>query len=91
MKSTMLSTYVDETLLGKLERVAKADDRTMSWLIAQACREFVAKPENVQKWDSKNNILPITASSKPDARQVDLEDAIAAAVKKGPVKAAKHK
>jgi predicted transcriptional regulator len=69
-----ISAYFDQVLLDKLGAVAKSLDRSLSYVIVQACREMIGKPENVVRW-----------------RQVDIGDAIAAAVKRGPSKVAKHK
>jgi predicted transcriptional regulator len=67
-KSIPVTAYFDPVLVGKLEAVAKADDRSLSYMIVQAVREMIGKQEHVVKW-----------------RQTDITDAIAQAVKRGPV------
>lgn len=77
----MISTYIDDSVAAKLEEIAKAEERSVSWLVGFAVKQMIAARQ-------PNGGFPKVAS---DSRQVDLEDAIAAAVKKGPVKSAKHK
>ena len=72
-KSLPITAYLDELLVGKLTSISKADDRSMSWLIGQAAREFIAKPENVAKWMEHKNA------------QVDITEQIARKIK-GPRK-----
>jgi hypothetical protein len=71
-KAIQVSAYIPQTLLEKLEAVAKVDRRSLSQVVTLAVEQFIGKPEQVVKW-----------------RQVDITDAIVAAVKRGP--AAKHK
>lgn len=66
-KSIQITATLDDLLVGKLKSVATADSRSMSWLIAQACREFIAKPENVTKWMQHTNAqrdLPLTTAQR---------------------------
>jgi hypothetical protein len=74
-KTIQVTAILEERVVGKLKSVGVADDRSLSWLIAQACREFIAKPENVAKWKQHANA------------QVDLVSQIARSSKD----AAKHK
>ncbi len=84
-KTIQVTAYLLETLHGKLSAVAKADQRSVSNMIVIAVSEFIAKPENVRRWSTN-------PAHKVEDRQLHLEDAIAAAVKRGPVsKASKHK
>jgi hypothetical protein len=81
-KTVQVSAYLLADLFQKLKAVALADDRAINWLVVQAVREFIAKPDNVVKWSRNRG---------PGVGQVHIEDAIAAAVKRGPLKVAKHK
>jgi hypothetical protein len=49
-KTIPVSAYFDQLLLTKLEAIAKADDRSLSYVIVQACREMIGRPEQVTKW-----------------------------------------
>jgi len=82
-KTVQVTAYLLETLHGKLAAVAKAEQRSVSNMLSIAVSELIAKPENVKKWSTNRGGV--------NSGQVDLEDAIAAAVKRGPVKASKHK
>jgi len=75
-KTVQISAYVLVQMYDKLKAVAVADDRSINYVVVQAVREFIAKPENVRKW---------SANVGPNVGQVDLVDAIANAVKAGPV------
>jgi hypothetical protein len=81
-KAVQVSAYLPADLLQKLKGVAVADDRAVNWLVVQAVRDFIAKPGNVAKWSTNRGSSP---------GQVHIEDAIAAVVKRGPVKPSKHK
>lgn len=70
-----VSAYLDEWTLKQIKAYADAEDRSVSWVVGFAVKQFF-----------------VSRQGKPDlSRQVHLEDAIAAVVKRGPVKPAKHK
>jgi predicted transcriptional regulator len=72
-----VSVYLDEWTLKQAQAYAKSEDRSVSWVVGFALKQFfVARQAQAQV--------------KPD-RQLDITDAIAAAVKRGPVKPARHK
>ena len=83
-KTVSVSVYATQSLFRKLSKVAEGQRRSYSQVFTLAMEEFLAKPENVRFWSENFGTNP---------GQVHLEDAIAAAVKRGPVKskAAKHK
>jgi predicted transcriptional regulator len=70
-----VSAYLDEWTLAQVQAYAKDEDRSVSWVVSFALKQFFVARQ----------------AGKPATRQVDLEDAIAAAVKRGPLKSAKHK
>lgn len=82
-KTIQVTAYLLETLHAKLAAVAKSEQRSVSNMIVIAVSEFIGRPENVAKWSTN----PRDVAS----RQMDITDAIAAAVKRGPVKSSKHK
>jgi hypothetical protein len=67
-----VSAYLDEWTLAQVQAYVKAEDRSVSWVVSFALKQF------------------FVARGKPASRQLDITDAIAAAVKRGP-KVAKHK
>lgn len=81
-KSIAVTVYLPELLHAKISSVSKADRRSMSNAIVLAVEQFIAQPANVPKWSTNRGAGP---------GQVHIEDAIAAAVKRGPAKSAKHK
>jgi predicted transcriptional regulator len=48
-KSATVSTRVAATELAELEQMAQADDRTVSYLIAKAIREFLERHASAKK------------------------------------------
>jgi predicted transcriptional regulator len=71
-----VSAYLDEWTLKQIQAYAKSQDRSVSWVVGFAVKQFF-----VAHQDKRSAV-----------GQVHLEDAIAAAVKRGPVpKVAKHK
>jgi hypothetical protein len=64
-----VSTYLDPWTLAQVQAYAKAEDRSVSWTVSFALKQFFVARQ----------------AGKPATRQVDLEEAIAAAVKRGPV------
>jgi predicted transcriptional regulator len=79
-KTVQVTTYVLDSLYARLKALADADKRSISFMVALAVSDLVAKAESVG-----------FEASKKAGSQVDLIEAIATAVKRGPVKAAKHK
>ena len=74
-----VSAYLDANLLSMLKKIAAEEDRSVSWLVGYAVKQLIA--DRVKSQDAKAGA----------GRQVQLEDAIVAAVKRGPVKTSKHK
>jgi predicted transcriptional regulator len=81
-KTVQVSVYIPADLFQKLKTVADADDRAVNYMVLQAVSDLIAKPVNVVKWSRNRG---------PGVGQVHIEDAISAAVKRGPLKVAKHK
>jgi predicted transcriptional regulator len=74
-----ISIYVKPQLYAQIEAAAKAEDRSLSNYLERAVSNYMTHPRPAQL-------------EKRDDGQMHLEDAIAAAVKRGPVfKSAKHK
>jgi predicted transcriptional regulator len=76
-KTVQVTTYVLDTLYAKLKALADADKRSISFVVALAISDLVAKAESVG-FEGK----------KKGGVQVDLIDAIAAVVKAGPISTA---
>jgi predicted transcriptional regulator len=64
-----VSAYLDEWTLAQVQAYAKAEDRSVSWVVSFALKQFFVARQ----------------AGKPATRQFDLEEAIAAAVERGPV------
>ena len=79
MEAGTVSAHVDGNVMAILKQIAADEDRSVSWLVGYAVKQLIA--DRV-----KNQDAAVGAS-----RQVHLEEAIVAAVKRGPVKSAKHK
>jgi predicted transcriptional regulator len=77
-----VSAYLDANVLSMLEKIAADEDRSVSWLVGFAVKQLIA--DRVEKQQPFRD-------GAAKHRQVDLEDAIVAAVKRGPIKASKHK
>jgi predicted transcriptional regulator len=77
-----VSAYLDANVLSMLEKIAIEEDRSVSWLVGFAVKQLIA--DRVEKQQPFRD-------GAAKHRQVDLEDAIVAAVKRGPLKSAKHK
>lgn len=117
-KTVQVTAYVLADLHVRLASMAKADSRSISYMVTRAIRELVERgasedgervlaPGGMPTSPYQSNIGPTphesimkTARAQAAAvkdtavhpgRQVDLEDAIVAAVKRGPSKPAKHK
>jgi hypothetical protein len=105
-KTVSVSVYPTESLYSKMQKVADGQHRSVSNLFIVALTEFLGKPENVAFWSENFGDRPgqvkrptaphlrgpvIQAHADTNGRQVDITEAIAAAVKRGPVKPAKHK
>jgi hypothetical protein len=114
-----VSAYLDEWTLKQIKAYADAEDRSVSWVVGFAVKQFfVARQANpldasaALKRDPRPDYAKLTAphlrgpviqahadTNGIPGRQVDLEDAIVAAVKRGPVarsrrsavRASKHK
>jgi len=74
-----VSAHLDASTLAMLKKICADEDRSVSWMVGYAVKQLIA--DRVKRQDAR-----VGAS-----RQVDIADAIAAAVKRGPVKTAKHK
>lgn len=88
-KTIQVTAYLLESLHAKLAAMAKAEHRSLSNMVVIAIDEFVrrAQPGGLPASEFQSNIR----TAIPASRQMDITDAIAAAVKRGPVKSAKHK
>jgi len=78
-----LTVYVDKAIYEAARRAAAADGRSVTNFVARiiSASPFLQVPiRDLERMTGKGA-----------ARQVHLEDAIAAAVKRGPVKPSKHK
>jgi predicted transcriptional regulator len=75
-----VSAYLDANVLSMLEKIAADEDRSVSWLVGFAVKQLISQ-----------RVARSGITAPGAGRQVDLEDAIVAAVKRGPVKASKHK
>jgi hypothetical protein len=70
-----VTAYLDDWTLAQIKSYAKSQDRSVSWVLGFAAKQFF-----------------VGRQGKPGVSgQVDIEDAIVAAVKRGPVKPSKHK
>jgi hypothetical protein len=87
-KTVSVSAYPTESLYSKMQKVADGQHRSVSNLFIVALTEFLGKPENVAFWSENFGDRP---GQVKRPRQVDITEAIAAAVKRGPVKSARHK
>jgi predicted transcriptional regulator len=74
-----VSAHLDGNVLEMVKKIAAEEDRSISWVVGFAVKQLIH--ERVKKQDA-------AAGAQ---RQVQLEDAIVAAVKRGPSKSAKHK
>jgi predicted transcriptional regulator len=77
-----VSAHLDGNVLAMLKKIAAEEDRSVSWLVGYAVKQLIA--DRVEKQQPFRD-------GAAKHRQVDLETAIADAVKRGPVKASKHK
>jgi predicted transcriptional regulator len=74
-----VSAHLDGNVLEMVKKIAAEEDRSISWVVGFAVKQLIH--ERVKKQDA----------AAGTQRQVQLEDAIVAAVKRGPSKPAKHK
>lgn len=77
-----VSAYLDEWTMSQVQAYATKNDRSISWVVGFAMKQFF-----VAAGDAREPFRDGAAKHG----QMDIETAIAAAVKCGPVKAAKHK
>jgi len=97
MTKTNVTIYLSAELLERCRAAAAADDRTLSnYLSGLLERAHPAqssanppRPRRAEPTTARRGSVPSVGYVQPG--QIHLEDAIAAAVKRGPVKAAKHK
>lgn len=71
-----VSGYLDDWTLAQLRAYAKSEDRSVSWVVGYALKQFFVANK---------------ASPSVSGVQVDIEDAIASTVKRVPRSSAKHK
>ncbi len=76
-----ISIYVTPDLYARIEAAAKDEDRSLSNYLERVVSNYMTHPQPAK----------LEVRSARDLGQVDLEDAIVAAVKRGPVRPAKHK
>lgn len=83
MKSVQVNVYLDEVTMRDVREIAKAQDRSVSWLIGFAVKSYVV---------AQGGHVTLLEPVKKAPKQLDISDAIAASVKRGPAKkAARHK
>jgi predicted transcriptional regulator len=80
--SGTVSAHLDGNVLAMLKKIAADEDRSVSWLVGFAVKQLIA--DRVEKQQPFRD-------GAAKHRQVDLETAIADAVKRGPSRPAKHK
>jgi predicted transcriptional regulator len=74
-QSGTVSAHLDAWTMEQLKKMATDEDRSVSWVIGFALKQFF-----------------VARQGKPGvARQIHIEDAIAAVVKRGPLKVRKPK
>lgn len=79
-----ISIYVTPDLYARIEAAAREEDRSLSKYLERVVSNYMTHPQPAK----------LEVRSARDLGQVDLEDAIVEAVKRGPVfakKTAKHK
>jgi predicted transcriptional regulator len=81
MTRKAISIYVTPELQAQIEAAAKSDNRTVSNYLEQVVSNYMTHPSPAK----------LEVRSKRNDGQMHLEDAIAAAVKRGPVRPSKHK
>lgn len=79
-----VSAYLDENILAQLKAMALAEDRSISYLVERAVRRMVIGP--VQTISNNTTAQTEGDLKRAAARQVDIEEAIANAVKPSPTK-----
>jgi predicted transcriptional regulator len=83
MESGTVSAVLDGNVLGTLKQIAAEEDRSISWVVGAAVKQYIAQR------GTKGQVFREGAAR---LRQVDLVTAIADQVKRGPVKSpARHK
>jgi predicted transcriptional regulator len=102
-KAVPVSAYLPPELFDTFRRLADQQERSVSWLVGFAIKQYIASqadagrvlaPGGMPVSPYQSNIRTAVHPGRVvpgQARQVDLEDAIVAAVRRGPSKAAKHK
>ena len=78
-KTVQISAYIHADLYDSLKALADADDRSINYMVVMAVREFVKNRSFNARLAGKPSLLPASSG------QMDLEDAIVAAVKAGPM------
>lgn len=73
-----VSAYLDAWTLAQIQKIALEEDRSVSWLIAFAAKKFCV---------DRGGVTVLLEPPAKKARQVDIEEQIAASKKK----TAKHK
>lgn len=76
-----ISIYVTPELYAQIQAAADDDGRSVSQWVERCVSNYMTHPQPAK----------LEVRAKRDDGQMDLEEAIAAAVKRGPVRAAKHK
>lgn len=79
-KTIQVTAYLLESLHAKLKQLADSEHRSVSNMIVIAVDQFV-----------RGRLPPAAFPPGHTRRQVDITEAIAEAVKRGPVKSPKHK
>jgi hypothetical protein len=91
-----VSAYLDDWTLGQVHAYAKANDRSISWVVGFAVKQFFVAQQPMaidEKLDLIHGKQIDFVGSTGDSKHVSsLAGAVAAPVKRGPVKkASKHK
>jgi hypothetical protein len=86
-KKPLIALRISDDLYDKIRSSAEAEGRTMTNFLDFYLRRALLPVNTV----SNNTSAMTLGDLRRAGRQVDIEDAIVAAVKRGPVKAAKHK
>lgn len=70
MRSATITVRVDEQLKNRIEKISKATDRTVSYLVSQALDRVVAEEE----WQIGEIKRRVELADKPGAKFIDHEE-----------------
>jgi hypothetical protein len=86
-----LTVYVDKAIYDAVRVAAEEDGRSVTNFLSRLITAVHVSRTPIADLERMTGKRPSSAPPARSARQVDIEDAIVAAVKRGPVKSAKHK